>query len=75
MNESVAEPRTYLVGLPVAVTVHIDGTVTYDVDTAEASVAIFESTQEDLPPNDVMVHDAAIIDVDHYRRQQALQEG
>lgn len=30
-------PRTYVVGLPVMVTVHDDGTVTYDIDTSEAT--------------------------------------
>lgn len=32
-------PRSYVIGLPVVVTVHDDGTVTYDIDTSEASDA------------------------------------
>lgn len=31
------EPRTYVVGLPVVITVHDDGTVTADVDLSEAA--------------------------------------
>ncbi|MBT0993900.1 hypothetical protein KIN34_06315 [Cellulomonas sp. DKR-3] len=32
-------PRTYAIGLPVFVTVHDDGTVTYDIDVADAADA------------------------------------
>ncbi len=32
-------PRTYTVGLPVAITVQDDGTVTYEVDFSEADAA------------------------------------
>lgn len=34
--------RTYLVGLPVAVTVQGDGTVSFTVDTTEAGAAMWE---------------------------------
>lgn len=68
MNESAAEPRTYLVGLPVAVTVFDDGTVTYEVDTAEAAVAITECEMEPQPPQEVVDRDAERIEFDHYRR-------
>lgn len=68
MNESAAEPRTYLVGLPVAVTVHTDGTVTYEVDTAEAGAAIAEY-ENDLPSTKhQQIADIAIVEADHYRR-------
>lgn len=30
-------PRTYVIGLPVVITVHDDGTVTAEVDLSEAS--------------------------------------
>ncbi len=32
-------PRTYAIGLPVFVTVHDDGRVTYDIDVSEADRA------------------------------------
>ena len=73
MNESAAEPRTYLVGLPVAVTVDTDGTVTYEIDTAEAGAAVNECEQENLPDEETIQSDVAFIEADHERR--ALQEG
>ena len=42
--------RTYVIGLPVVVEVHDDGTVTYDTDVSEMSDAPFES--EDLYGDD-----------------------
>lgn len=39
--------RSYCVGLPVVVTVHTDGRVTYMVDTSEMAQAILESTETD----------------------------
>lgn len=35
----MSAPRTYTLGLPVFVTVHDDGTVTYDIDVADAADA------------------------------------
>ena len=61
--------RTYVVGLPVIVTVHDDGRVEYDVDTAETSVAIFDTEANDPGyPIEVIIVDAGIIDHDHDRR-------
>lgn len=34
--EKAREPRSYCIGLPVVITVHADGEVTYDVDLSEA---------------------------------------
>jgi hypothetical protein len=62
------EPRSYVVGLPVVVTVHDDGTVKYWVDTSETSVAMFEDDgRTDLPSDEQMQIDSAIIDRDHDR--------
>lgn len=36
------EPRTYVAGLPVLITVHDDGTVEYEVDTSEAREGAYE---------------------------------
>ncbi len=56
-----ADRRLYVVGLPVVVTVHDDGTVTYAVDTAEASAALLE--EYDVGPDDI-----ARVELDHARR-------
>jgi hypothetical protein len=42
--------RSYLVSLPVLITVHDDGRVEYDVDTTEAATAVAE---ESAPADDV----------------------
>lgn len=39
--------RSYVVGLPVIVTVHTDGRVTYEVDVSEMAQAIAEDDQTD----------------------------
>lgn len=41
------EPRTYVVGLPVVITVHPDGTVTAEVDLSEADDIFDASTPEE----------------------------
>lgn len=63
----MAEPRSYSVGLPVTVTVHDDGTVTYWVDTSEADTAIFDidDFEGTLPPEEVMIADQTRIGEDH----------
>lgn len=38
--EHIEEPRSYVVGLPVIVTVNPDGTVTHEVDLSEAAEAV-----------------------------------
>lgn len=55
--------RSYLVGLPVSVTVYDDGTVTYAVDTADAGYAVAREA-------DGTDADVAAIDADHKRRWQ-----
>lgn len=61
--------RTYLVGLPVTVTVHEDGRVVYRVDTGEASVAIWDD--DDCGYTDEHRQaDAEAIDIDHARRRR-----
>lgn len=70
------EPRTYVVGLPVAVTVHDDGTVTYDVDTSEAGQAVSEADAPDDVVTDEQAEayvrqadlDRAAIEADHAGR-------
>jgi hypothetical protein len=56
--------RSYVVGLPVIVTVHDDGTVTYEVDTSEAAGAIADDgstdVTEDQRADDVAAVDAAL---------------
>lgn len=45
------EPRSYWIGLPVGITVHADGRVTYEVDLSEASdIAEGQPTDSDLRP-------------------------
>lgn len=56
------EPRSYVVGLPVVVTVHPDGTVEYEIDTAEAGSGVRENYDGAVAEND-----ATIIDADHAR--------
>ena len=68
------EPRSYLIGLPVVVTVNPDGSVHYWIDTAEASTAVvdlwYEDEQyEDVPWQDIE-DDAAAIDADHETRRR-----
>lgn len=65
-------PRTYWVGLPVGVTVHDDGTVEYEIDTAEAGSAVRELLGDSMgieePDEDLVLADADLIDHDHERR-------
>ena len=62
--------RTYVVGLPVIVTVHDDGTVEYTVDTSEAGEAIREDVSEtdDREALAQAQRDAAMAEADHGRR-------
>lgn len=66
------ESRSYVVGLPVLVTVWDDGTVVYDVDTSEAGEAVDESWYErehDDPVTwETMRADVERINADHDRR-------
>ncbi|TCJ21663.1 hypothetical protein [Nocardioides jejuensis] len=62
-------PRQYVVGLPVIVTIHDDGTVAYDVDTAETSVSLGEDeTAVENYSERQIARDAEIADQDHRRR-------
>lgn len=63
------DPRTYSVGLPVLVTVHPDGRVQYDVDTAETSVAMHDCDSADAYTDEQIDADRAAVDLDHARRQ------
>ena len=54
--------RTYLVGLPVAITVYDDGTVEYDLDASEASTAIFDDQSEPEKTDAEVAADSARID-------------
>lgn len=68
------ESRSYVVGLPVLITVWDDGTVIYDIDTAEAAEAVSDGWYETEPdgpddvPYEVMQADVERIGTDHDRR-------
>lgn len=70
-------PRTYTIGLPVFVSVHDDGTVTYDLDVSEADAApaAFEPEfmfmyDENGQPIDVS---GALVDADTERIRASLE--
>lgn len=56
--------RTYVIGLPVVVTVHDDGRVEYDVDTSDAGVEVrrIDETEYDDATVD---RDADLVDAAH----------
>ena len=72
-------PRTYCIGLPVFVTVHDDGTVTYDIDVAEADHAPCEYEPEYQEMLDEagqpMVLTEEILDADTERIEAAICAG
>ena len=59
------ESRSYIVGLPVLITVWDDGTVIYDVGTEEAGEAIRDDYYTDQG-----LADAERVDADHDRRMK-----
>lgn len=65
--------RSYVVGLPVVITVSADGMVTYEVDTSEASCAVSDAlwNMDVVPDEDDIQRDMAAIDADHARRHSA----
>lgn len=71
--------RSYLVGLPVLVTVTDEGVVTYDIDTSEAGVSVREEAheqaadQEEQPDEAQILADYEAIEADHKRRWEASQ--
>lgn len=70
---------TYVVGLPVLVTIDAAGQVTYDVDTSEASDATGDAWDEwtaddQRPTEDQLAMHRAAIDADHERRHQGPLE-
>jgi hypothetical protein len=76
--------RSYLLGLPVLVTVYEDGVVQYDVDTAETGQAIRESepdtnwTEAEVRDDDLLRADADRADAAHMEsllRPDALVSG
>lgn len=75
---SESPSRTYIVGLPVSVTVRDDGKVFYLVDTAEASSAIRDEYPNDFDVDNIteadVVADLARIDADHDARVALLAE-
>lgn len=62
------ESRSYLVGLPVLITVWDDGTVVYDVGTEEASVAILDDP--DQPDEATLLADVKRIEDDYERNRK-----
>lgn len=63
------EPREYVIGLPVIVTIHDDGTVKYEIDTAETGVSLYvdEEASENYASEQIAA-DAERADADHDRR-------
>lgn len=61
--------RTYVVGLPVIITVATDGSVSYEIDTSEAGAAAAEVFHDgymiDPPTEAEMLADVALIDAHH----------
>lgn len=70
-------PRTYLGGLPVEITVHDDGRVTFDVDVADAADAPAEYDPEYMPMFDAtgvaFVPSDEVLDADAARITAALE--
>ena len=66
------ESRTYVVGLPVLITVWDDGTVVYDVATEEAGAAVWEDGPNmiDAPDDDTIRAAPHLIEADHERRRE-----
>lgn len=62
--------RTYVVGLPVSITVDGD-LVTYDVDTSEAAEAV-EQDDGHLEYEGDLAEDIAAIEADHNRRALSM---
>jgi hypothetical protein len=66
------KPRTYLMGLPVAVTVTDGGEVRLWVDTAEIGSAIrkgdYHEDEESTVPDDIAYEDATAADTEHVSR-------
>ena len=61
--------RSYVVGLPVMVTVDDSGKVTYEVDTAETGVSLWEDEDNCASYGDALVEaDIARVEADHDRR-------
>lgn len=69
--------RSYLVGLPVAITVDDDGKVTYEIDTSEAGPAItdlyYESEDHGGVPDWQWDDDATAVRRDHDLRVRAAE--
>ena len=67
--------RTYVVGLPVLITVHDDGTVEWDIDRSEAGSGINENypSTYDKPPlaQEVVDDDVERIEADVEERRAA----
>jgi len=69
-------PRSYLIGLPVAVTVHDDGTVTFEIDPGDAADAPHEYDPEYMSMYDdagvPLVPSEEVLNVDAARIRAAL---
>ena len=61
----MSEPRSYVVGLPVIISVWDDGGVSYEIDTSEASREVSRTWDEGTinpPPEAVVMADVDRID-------------
>lgn len=63
--------RSYVVGLPVVITVNHRGEVAYEVDTSEAGVAVWQDEDKATEYEQEQVRaDCALIEADHERRRE-----
>lgn len=66
--------RTYVIGLPVVVTVRGDGSVDYWIDTADAPLELWEDEEHCEEYGEAVVQaDVATIAAEHDRRMEALR--
>jgi hypothetical protein len=59
----MSDPRTYVVGLPVVITVHDDGTVVYEIDRSEAGQGVSEYGEMPLydeEGNEIVISEAQL---------------
>jgi hypothetical protein len=66
----VSRSRTHVVGLPVGVTVHDDGTLDHEVGTSEAGVSLRENDERVEQYGDAHV-EADVTRVDDHSRRMA----
>jgi hypothetical protein len=63
MSGYITKPAEYVVGLPVIITIGADGSVGFEIDTAEASSAMRDADYDDIPADHF-----ELVDGEHERR-------